>query len=350
MKFKSLKKLLTMGALMSTLSYTGKANTVTNSVEEADLPAGTIKDIALANNQLLITSDDARIGNVPVKLFSANTNNLNAAFGAGNTTEILFTNNIAGITYDSHSTNAWYSLEGTHDKYILGNMNVSKSALSSVGHRDSAEIKSDRFDDFPSPYLCTADGHLWLSFIDPDDEMVCASQYQINENTNLVETANDYFDGKEFSKIHSSTTDNANIWWTVTDKNGQDSILYTELGSDVWGNKDGIKSSCGVALLGEKVYAVSSDQKKLIQFSKDLSSSFDVVNFNNKKVSAIASDGQHIFVASEKGDEIYKISPENSVQTIVLDRRRKTPIKKIIASKGTIYGATARSIMKTRSE
>ena len=60
-----------MGALISALTCMGKANTTTNSVEEIDLFGGTVKDIALANTQLLITSDDAMIKGVPVKLLSS---------------------------------------------------------------------------------------------------------------------------------------------------------------------------------------------------------------------------------------------------------------------------------------
>lgn len=363
MKFKSLKKLAIGGALLSSLTCTSNANTITNSVEEANVPAGTVKDIALANNQLLITSDDAAIGGVPVKLFSTDTNNLHAAFGAGDTNQLLFTNNISSLTYDPHSTNAWYGLEGTHDNYILGNMDVRKKALSSVSHRNFAEITSDGFYDFPSPILNAIDGHIWLSFIDPDTNAVCVTKYQIDGNTNLVETANSYFDGREFSKIHSSATDGSKIWCTVTDKNGQDSILYLqeeplnieeetneEEEYHYQGEQGDIKSSCGVALLGGKAYAVSSDQKKLSQFELDKAFRSDVVDFGEDKISAITSDGQHIFAASESGDKIYKVSPEHSVQTIVLDRHKTTPIKKIIAHNGTLYGATSRSVLKTRSE
>ena len=345
MKFKNLKKLATMGALVSALTCMSKADTITNSVEESEIPVGTVKNIALANNQLLITSDDAMIGPVPVKLFSADTNNLHAAFAAGDTSQLLFTNNIASVAYDGTATNAWYSLEGEHG--VLGNMNVSKAALSSVGRRNSAEITS-----FPSPVLAAKDGHMWLSFIDPDTNEVWVVKYQINGNSNLVETANNYWAGREFSKIRSSATDGTNIWYAVTDKNGQDSILYLELDSEEQGEQGGIKSSCGVALLGENVYAVSPDQKKLIRFEKDLNdnSRLNVADFGEDKVSAIASDGESVFAASESGDKIYKISPENSIQTIVLDRPQTTPIKKIIANEGSIYGATARSVLRARSK
>lgn len=353
MKFKNLKKLATIGALISALTGMSKANTITNSVEETDLFVGTVKDIALANNQLLITSDDAVIKGIPVKLLSSDTNTFSQTiFAAGDTNQLLFTNSVAGLAYDDHSTNAWYSFAGNHK--LLGNTDVSKMAISSVSCRNSAEVTSDIFSDFPSPILAAKDGHIWLSFIDPDEEAVCVSKYQVNGNSDLMETAYNFTTSdRQFSKIHTSATDGSNIWCTVTDKDGQDSILYFK-GEDLdseeltQGERNGIKASCGVALLGETVYAVSSDQKKLVQFSKGLSD-LGTINLNSK-VSAIASDGANVFAISENGNEVYKVFPENSVQTIVLDRPRTDPIKKIIAAKGTIYGATARSVLRARSK
>ena len=352
MKLKNLKKLATIGALISALTGMGKANTTTNAVEETDLFVGTVKDIALANKQFLITSDDAVMNGVPVKLMSTDMNTFSqTTFAAGDTSQLLFTNKVSGLAYDADSTNAWYGLEGKHE--LLGNMDVSQLAISSVNCRHSAEIPhSYRFSEFPSPVLAAKDGYLWLSFIDSEDDILCVTQYRMNGNSNLVETAEALFNGKYFSKIYSSVTDGTSIWCATTDKEGQDRLVHLKpahIGEvPDQGDQNGVKASCGVAVLGEKVYGVSPDQTKLVQFSKDLNSHLGTVDLASK-VSAIASDGAHVFAAAENGHEIYKVSPENAVQTIVLDRAKSEPLKKIIVDNGTIYGATDRSFLRTKS-